>query len=180
MEVDSIAALDLFTWNRLARMIDGMCGFELRTAVLNSAMTSIGYLYREAFHMCEMEPLSLTQGDIATNIAQVKDLIGPIKQGLVMQMREMMWNHVDQEKIVAAVTLMKDTSFSIQMVEQAHASGAVLHRHHREYTERTHPHSHDGTPVPCTLQTGRPTQGDPRHAAIVDGTGEEEVQYHQR
>ena len=136
-EVATIRTIDIFTWDRLAYLVGGgLTGQELRGMSLHAALTSIGYLHREAFHQASIEPLCFTQGDIEANVAELAVRVGPVQHPLTQQMRDMLFLGCSQDKLVAALTLLRDASCSIGLVEQAHASGAVLHRAHPGYTER--------------------------------------------
>ena len=102
---------------------------------MHAATSSIGYMHREIFAVVDAEPLSLTQGDIAAKVADLADFIGPIAHPVVQQIRNVIKHGYPQERIVAALELLKETSCTVGLVEQAHASGAVIHRDHKQYTE---------------------------------------------
>ena len=136
-EVASIRVIDMFTWNRLAQLVGGgATGQEIRSISVDAALTGVGYLHREAFHMADIPPLCYTQGDIEANVAELAGLVGPAQDPLTQQMRDMLSLGCCQGQLVAALTLLRDASCSIGLVEQAHASGAVLHRDHKQYVER--------------------------------------------
>ena len=143
-QVRYIEALPDYVWKRLFRLL-GTCGndadythYDLRHDALESAHTSIAYVFSKLFYIIQIRPFSLTQGDILRNLEQLRaepfdQIIDPTTRCIY----ELMHRGESLEYLKRCLELLKDTACSTNLVEQNHASGALLMRHHQTYGERT-------------------------------------------
>lgn len=104
---------------------------------MQAALTSQGYVNKEVFSYVQQHPFSLAVGDVAANVQQLAEQAGAISDSTTQQLRILLDLGVPSEKIVVALALLREAPFSIGIVEEAHASGAVLMRDHQQYSEKS-------------------------------------------
>lgn len=82
---------------------------DFRHQVFLSMLISYGFLYREVFGYLKLEPLSLTQGDVAGNVA---DLLArdpsTIDDGLTKRIHAMLVAGTPEASVIDALMLMRD------------------------------------------------------------------------
>ena len=96
-------------------------------SVLECSLTSIAYLHMDCFDRLEQAPLKYAMGNIDENLKllmtdDVDDLLALKWKSLVAMGYE--------EEVAAGLTLLRESSFSSTLVEQAHASGSMTMRRH--------------------------------------------------
>ncbi len=104
---------------------------------MQAALTSQGYVNKEVFSYVQQHPFSLAVGDVAANVQQLAEQAEATSDPTTQQLRNLLDLGVPSEKIVAALELLREAPFSIGIVEEAHASGAVLMRDHRQYSDKS-------------------------------------------
>lgn len=123
-------------WERVAALI-GATVEDVRHQVFLTMLVSYGSLYRGVFRDLKFEPLSLTQGDAAGNVA---DLLArdpsTIDDGLTKRIHAMLVAGIPEASVIDALMLMRDAPTSTALVEQGHASAAVMMRSHERYSEK--------------------------------------------
>lgn len=134
-ELQRLASLPQYFWERCASLVGECTGAELHSWVMHAAATSIGSLRREALVQLFSEPLSLTRGDIRHNVANLSMREAPIADQVARQLKALLDLGFLAERVTEALMLLLGSPCSIGLVEEAHTSGAVLMRSH-PYTEK--------------------------------------------
>ena len=116
-----------YAYSRIASVLDVDCDWY-RTSVLESSLTSIAYIHMDCFAPLATAPLKYVVGDVLANIECLKAEDG-ISDPLTLK-----WQNLAllgfEEEVVAGINLFKEASFTTVIVEQAHASGALIMRRH--------------------------------------------------
>ena len=137
-----IEDLPVYCWTRLFRMLgpteDGYTINDLRHDTLHSAHISMAYVFSKLFYIVQIRPFNLTQGNILGNLEKLrKEPLGEITDPLTRQIWELMHGGESIYYLMRCLELLRDTACTTNLVEQNHASGALLMRDHQTYGERT-------------------------------------------
>ena len=116
-----------YFYQRISAMLNVDCHWY-RSSVLESSLTSISYLYMDCFKPLTTAPLKYTLGDVSAHVEALKT-DGDISDALTLKWKSLALLGFEYE-VVAGIALFKETSFSIHIIEQAHASGSLLMRRH--------------------------------------------------
>ena len=135
-KLDDLIGVGDLTWARSAQVADVPVS-ELRNLVLTAAMTSYGFLCKEALAQVDQEPFSLCIGDIPANVAALRAREEAITDERVLRIRRLLDAGFPDAMLVEGLEAVRELPFSTASVEQAHASAAVLMRRHDRYTENT-------------------------------------------
>ena len=131
----SHALLPDLVWARVAAMC-GMTADDYKHEVIVCFCVSFGYLHRTVFRDLSYQPLSLTQNDIEANVAALAENRIVAEDERVHRMKRLLDAGVPQEALVQALMLLRECPMSTKMVEEAHASGALMMREHSRYSEK--------------------------------------------
>ena len=130
-ELQWLASLGPYAWERLATLQKGYTAHALRTDCLLAANTAGAFIERRVFSAAKQLPWSLASGDIRANLAALKakepqDIVSKkIKQLIAIGFNE--------GKLVDGISLLQEVRWSTTPVEQSHGSSAALRRFHRQY-----------------------------------------------
>ena len=126
-----------FIWNRLAAIAGCSCE-EIRHATLFCGAAMIGWLCRDTFEDLRTGLFGLVWGNIADNVsALARGDVDCSTDTRLQQIKRALDGGEPQEHVVDMLELMMDTPFVSTMVEEGHASAAVLRRHHSDYSEES-------------------------------------------
>lgn len=117
-----------YFWSTLADVLAVVDPITLRAHVVESSLVSIAYLHLECWAPLAQAPLKYIIGDVVSNIQALKletDVTDPV--AVKMQTLTMIGFEDD---VVAACLLTRETSLTTTLVEQAHASGAMISKKH--------------------------------------------------
>ena len=152
-----IAGLPRLAWDRLAGIMLQPCHWRsLRSQCQAAAATCAGFLLREVFSFLREQPWCLTQGLIGWNLHELQATPElQVKDETSQKIRALLIAGYDQE-VGQALDLLRDASCTVNVVEQAHGSGAQLARYHH-YGEfamvyRSSVHKLRHLFMPCPLQ----------------------------
>lgn len=129
-----IARTRPFIWQRLGALV-GVSACDIRHSTILAAAATVGYINRDVFGDLRAEPLSLTQGNIEDNVASLARREGEIQDPTARQLRVLLDAGELQAHIVDALVLLRDCPCTSTLVEEGHASAAVLKRYHEDYSE---------------------------------------------
>jgi len=131
----SIAELPGLVWSRIAAT-SGTATEEFKHDVLLAMCVSYGYLVRDVFRAVWADPLRMAQGDIEANVAALGARDLPINDDMVARMRSLLDAGTPQQYVVDGLRLLQDSPCSIALVEEGHASGAVIMKDHERLSEK--------------------------------------------
>lgn len=136
--IRAVGQIDMFVWGRLGAVV-GMSPGNIRHEVLLASCASAGYMYRDAWCDVRKEPFSLTQKDIAHNVRLLAEReIADIRDPTVRQLKRLLSvEEVNEEQLQDLLLLLRDSPCSGNLCEEGHASGAILHRYHSDYSKDT-------------------------------------------
>jgi len=136
-EFQYLVSLPPYVWRRLSHaMVGKREPSSLRTDVLRSASTSMGYINREVFAQLSQLPFVLTQGDIEQRLNDLKSAEG-ISEPIATKIQALLALEYPRAQLVSALQLVREAPTTTTLVEQQHGSGAVVMRAHPEYGEKT-------------------------------------------
>jgi hypothetical protein len=131
-EIRVLEAIPMPVWCLIARLVGCSMfgGTALSDMVFFVTYTTLAFLDHNCFELLRQLPLSLTQGDIAFNVAEFAKLTfnhdwKPLTQRI--------WHccHVlSVDVVVHHLTLLLDVPMTTQMNEKAHAASAIVRRYH--------------------------------------------------
>ena len=123
---------------RIAALVDpGMDWRELRQTVHRAVLVTAGYVYRDVFKELFTEPLSATQGDLLANVREIGQQTRKWKSRLWQQIQRLVAKDLDEAEIVRGLKLLRQIPGMIGLVEEGHASGAMLMRAHPTATPKS-------------------------------------------
>ena len=129
--VDELSYLTVLSpdfWSTLASLLTGGDAISLKHSVLDCSLISMAYIHLECWIPLTNAPWKYLVGDVKKNItalkeeANVQDVVSCKIQTLCLLGYE--------AEVVAACLLARESSFTTTLVEQAHASGAMIARRH--------------------------------------------------
>ena len=134
-EVGWVEDIGSFTWDRLGAA-SGYLGevWELRQLVIHGSHVAAAFIDDKIFSQLKEYPWSLAVGDIPENLDALAASTEPIRDSCTHKIRLLLQMGFNRSQLVAAVSLFKEIPWSSIPVEQSHASAAVLHRFHPEYS----------------------------------------------
>jgi hypothetical protein len=134
-EMGWVENVESFTWCRLAAA-SGYRGevWELRDSVVRSSHVAASFIDGKVLGQLREYPWRLAVGDVAENLARLAATEEPIRDSCTHKVRLLLRMGYNRDRLVAAVSLFREIPWSSVHVEQAHASAAVLHKYHPEYS----------------------------------------------
>ena len=154
----------ILLWSRVASVV-GVEASAMQHATVYSAAATVGYISRDVFDDIRREPLSLTQGDIAENVRQLMLRAGEPSDATTRKLKRLLEAGEPQGHIVDALVLLRDAPCSSALVEEGHAAGSVLKKHHEGYGEAA---LRARALVHQMRALGRPSKGEKKLRAIDD------------
>ena len=118
-----------YAYSRISAILNVDCDWY-RTSVLESSLTSISYLHMDCFASLSTAPLKYTVGNVVANIECLKGEEG-ITDALTLKWQQLAELGYESE-VVAGIELLKESSFTTIIVEQAHASGSLIMKRHTQ------------------------------------------------
>ena len=99
-----------------------------RSDVLKASLTSMAYLHMDCWVPLTLPPLCYVMGDVQANVDALKDE-SDVREATSLKIQT--WALLGHESdVVSALLLLRQTSLTTTLVEQAHASGAQLMNRH--------------------------------------------------
>ena len=132
--LQDIASTEQFVWCRMASLI-GVSAHDLRHQAILASAATVGYIHRDVFGDIRTEPFSLTQGDIAARVAELSRRDEDSPSPVVRQLQLLLRAGEPERHIVDALDMLSDSPCTSTLVEEGHASAAVLKRYHEDYSE---------------------------------------------
>jgi hypothetical protein len=124
-----------FVWARLASLLDGMEEWELKHQALHACHVAASYLQSKVFSVVGSFPWKLVSGDIVANLQALASSDEPIRDSCTHKIRTLLGLGYSMDKLVEGAALLREAQWSTTVVEQAHGSAAVMHRHHPDYSD---------------------------------------------
>ena len=131
----SLSRIPWLVWQRLSSWIPGIPSQRLKHDTLTAAAASFAYIEREVFSSVRTGILSLAQGDIPANVRRLQEgVVGQECQACqkllaLLALGELV-AHVEQ-----ALRLLQQVPCTSTLVEEGHASGAMIKKHHKHIGE---------------------------------------------
>jgi hypothetical protein len=134
-EVSWVQSLPSFTWTRLISLLGSEVElWELQHQISHACNVASAYIHQKTFRVVNGYPWKLTQGDIDSNLTALAASEEEIRDSCTHKIRTLRRMGFSAEKLVEAVSLLREVQWSSVVVEQAHASCTVMHRFHPEYS----------------------------------------------
>ena len=133
-EVAFVEGLSDSFWARLAQLVSaaGVCRVHIKHLALQAMWTSIAYLDKEVFSLVHSLPLSLTQGDMQSNLEAMMRWPPAETAGCDDTTKKILACYfADPRQTLRALQLLLHSPFSIALVERGHAAGAWVRRFHK-------------------------------------------------
>ena len=130
--LDDIAVLPEMVWQRLAGILAVPVPWEeLRSWSQLSAARCAGFLEREVFGFLHEYPWRLTQQNIGWNLDVLKQMrLDEVADETCRKIHMLMSLGYDESRINSALDLLRDAACTVNVVEQAHGSGAIMRKAH--------------------------------------------------
>ena len=104
---------------------------DFRRWVVEATVVSMGFLWMDVWSLLEEAPWKFAVGDISEKVAALKATDAPSSDPIVLKMQVMLQMGLDDE-VLAALQMLRESSMTTILVEQAHASGAQIMRRHAQ------------------------------------------------
>ena len=134
-EVVWLQRVPTWTWDRLAALVEGVNGQTLRSRSLVVSQAILAFLKYRIWDEVESMPWLLCRGDIAQNIADLRD--GPDASDhttiKIQKLARLGWR---MSVLVDGVERLGDVPWSTSAHEQGHGSAACIHKVHPGYSTR--------------------------------------------
>lgn len=134
-EVSWVSNLHPVVWQRLADIAgEEYTAQGLYAHVMHACHTSMAYARHKTFSVLEAYPWKLvSSGSILQNVKDLEACTEPIRDPLTHKVRLLARTDFGHQNLVEALTLLQQWPWSSTLVEQSHASAAVLRRYHPTY-----------------------------------------------
>jgi len=126
-ELDIVRNAPAHFWQTLGDVL-GVSAIAFKGHVLESVVTSIGYMHMDVWRSLQQPPWCYCIGDIPGNVEALKDA-ADVEDHTAAKM-QMLARLGFEAEVSSALELLKQTSLTTIMVEQAHGSGAQLMARH--------------------------------------------------
>ena len=130
-ETSYVSKLPITFFAEIACIADlPLSGELLKHETLRSLHVGCGYVYGEAWHHLKCDPLALTQGDIAANVAALSERTLPPREYATRQMWHALRACFPDRRLVRTLLLLRDSPSTTGLAEKGHGMGAgVMTRH---------------------------------------------------
>ena len=122
-------------YDRLASAV-GETAEGYKHLVIMSACISFGYLWRSTFRELQFQPWSFTQGDIEAKVSGLAAGTIAAEDERILRMKNLLSAGTPQAALVEAFSLLRESPMSTCLVEEGHASAAMIMRDHSRYSEK--------------------------------------------
>jgi hypothetical protein len=133
--ITGIALLPDLVWQRLASLVGTGSGVEIKHETLYAASTTHGYVERDVFSTVRSGILGMTQGDLAHNVDMLVRGDLPATDPPMRQLKALLAAGELREHITDALLLLRSAPCTSTLVEEGHASAAVLKKFHSDVGE---------------------------------------------
>ena len=131
-EMEWIAGLSAYTWERLASGIEDCTPGFLRSSCLTVASSILCFMKHRVFNVAEELPWSLVRGDRNAKLDALK--AGPQPTALVpLKIYRLLKMGYNRFALSLGIDRLGDHPWSTTTHEQGHGSSAVVHRAHPQY-----------------------------------------------
>ena len=127
-EFDFLLGLPEYVWITAADVLKDIDHRILKAHVVEASLVSMAYIHLECFVPLTKPPVKYILGDCAENLQGLKNEIG-VTDPVASNMQTLSLMGYDDD-VLAACMLVRETSLSTTLVEQAHASGAMISNRH--------------------------------------------------
>ena len=127
-EFDFLLGLPEYVWITVADVLKDIDHRILKAHVVEASLVSMAYIHLERFAPLTKPPFKYIVGDCAENLQGLKNEIG-VTDPVASKMQTLSFMGYDDD-VLAACMLVRESSLSTTLVEQAHASGAIISNRH--------------------------------------------------
>ena len=136
-DLSELAEFKDFIWTRLASVV-GVSAAEMRTATLYSAVVAVAFIDREVHGEIKIGFCGMTQGDIEANIdGLIATPLETLGDPGLRQLKRLLTLGESPVHVHDALLLLKEGPCTSCVVEEGHASAAVLKKWHEDYSENS-------------------------------------------
>ena len=133
-EMTSLVSFPHLVWE----LVSGFCGDDvtttsLKSQVMNSAHTSLGFIDERVWRRCQAWPWRVAIGDIEHNIVELAAMEIPPDESLARKIWALANMDFPREQLVEGVRLLQHVGWTSTIVEQQHASATMVRRVHPTY-----------------------------------------------
>ena len=129
------AGIPLFVWQRFGDIIGAVDARTCRQKCLLSLVSTHAYIQRDVFASVEVGIFKMTQGSIAGNVAALAEGTLTPEDQATRQVKQVLDLGEPRGHIVDMLCLLRNAPCTSALVEEGHASAAMLKRHHCHYSE---------------------------------------------
>ena len=134
-KMEEVAQLPDLVWDRMSTVARCDPGEYMHEALFSQAI-SYGFLMQEVFEQVNEEPLSLTQGDIDANVAELSERTTVPTNNATARMKKSLDQGMRPARLVSALVDLKEAPMTTELTEEAHAIGAMLRRQRKFLSEK--------------------------------------------
>jgi hypothetical protein len=131
-EFKFLLSLPMCIWDRLADVADKTWGgAALKADVIRASLYSMGFLHLDFFHLVDVLPYSLTQGDLQANLERLRAAPEDLDfDPLTKKIKFLLTTRCPPYELIQGLVLLRELPCSIRIVEQNHAAGSWLMKLH--------------------------------------------------
>eukprot|EP00971_Amphidinium_carterae_P086289 1707627-Amphidinium_carterae.1 len=128
-DFEDLRAMPAFVWETLASLLSAPPEV-LQDQVLSAAMISQGYIEHKVLRVCQSYPWKLLHGSLEANLDELLGLEVVPEEQVCAKICALHARGFSRERLVQALSLLSQASFTSFLVEKMHASAATISRFH--------------------------------------------------
>ena len=132
-EINTLIALPPLVWVLVSDLCSDLTPNMLRSQVLGSAHTSIGFIDDRVWTRCQDWPWKIAIGDLEKNIKDLVAMEAPPWESVSRKIWALGNQGYPREALLEGVRLLQHLGWTSTTVEQQHASATFVHRVHHTY-----------------------------------------------
>ena len=130
-----VEGIDASIWAILAAVVgNNEEAKALQSTTMHSCHVAAAFVQHKVFNAVEGYPWNLAVGDVGLNLDALATSTEEIADACTHKIRLLVQNGFPREQLIRGIALFREVSWSSVPVEQSHASAAILHRFHPEYS----------------------------------------------
>eukprot|EP00971_Amphidinium_carterae_P352599 6492667-Amphidinium_carterae.2 len=128
-DIEDLRAMPVFVWETVASLMSAPPEL-LQDKVLSAATIAQGYIEHKVLSVCEGYPWKLLHGSLEENLDQLLGLEVVPEEQVCAKVCALAGRGFSRERLLQALQLLSQCSFTSFLVEKMHASAATISRFH--------------------------------------------------